>query len=295
MKRSAALGPPGRWPVAPLALFGIALLLRLFDLFVLRLDERLGELILSKALGFALVLGYVWWAGRRPAAIGLHGRHLGPAAATGAGLTLLAFAVAGVAQVVALPSGATLTVAAVDPKTGRAGGAGFAAFLLLGNAVNSFMEEALFRGLMLPHFLQRMPFWTANVCQAALFAAWHLVWPLKAVLTGGASAESVVAQTATLLLGTFVAGLVYGYLFWRTDSLWAPWTAHFLNNTALNLVQVGEAGGGLRPAVVLSVVAVVALAVLAVAAAPIASGLRLPRLRPWHGGAAAPRREAPDD
>jgi membrane protease YdiL (CAAX protease family) len=285
--RRARLERPARWPVAaPLAPFGIALLLRLFDIFVLRLDEQLGEIILSKALGFALVLGYVWWVGRRPPAIGLHGRHFGTAVAIGAGITLLAFVIAGVIQAMTLPSGATPTLAAVDPKTGLAGGAGFAAFLLLGNVVNSFMEEGLFRGIMLPHFLQRLRFWTANACQAALFAAWHLVWPLKSLLTGDASVGEVTAQAGTLLLGTFVAGLVYGYLFWCTDSLWAPWTAHFLNNTILNLIQVREASGALQPAVVLSVVVVVALAVLAVALAPLTR--RLPHLQPWNGTAAAP-------
>ena len=47
-------GLPACWPVlAPLALLGLALILRIIDVFVLRLDERLGEIILSKALGFA--------------------------------------------------------------------------------------------------------------------------------------------------------------------------------------------------------------------------------------------------
>jgi len=274
---------PARWPVvAPLALLGIALLLRILDIFVLRLDERLGEIILSKSLGFALVAGYTWWVGQRLAAIGLHRRGLGPALAIGAGLTLAAFVIAGVVQVVTLAEGATLTLHAVDPKTGLAGGGAFAALLIVGNVVNSFMEEGLFRGIMLTHFLQRMRFRTANLLQAVLFAAWHLVWPLKAYLTGDVSAAGVLAQTFSLLLGTFVAALVYGYLFWRTDSLWAPWIAHFLNNTTLNLVQVRSASGELQPAMIMSVVVVVALAFLAFGLAPIAKRLNLPHLRPWH-------------
>ena len=52
-----------RWPIfVSLALLAIALLFRLIDIFVLRLDERLGEIILSKVLGFALV---VLWLLRR--------------------------------------------------------------------------------------------------------------------------------------------------------------------------------------------------------------------------------------
>jgi membrane protease YdiL (CAAX protease family) len=274
---------PARWPVlAPLALFGIALLLRIFDIFILHLDELIGEIILSKALGFALVVAYTWWVGQHLAAIGLHARRLGPALLIGAGITVVAFAIAGFVQVLVLEPGATLTVQAVDPNTGLAGGAAFAVFLIVGNVVNSFMEEGLFRGIMLPHFLQRMSFRSANLLQATLFAAWHLVWPLKAYLAGETSTAGILAQTASLLLGTFVAGLVYGYLFWRTGSLWAPWIAHFLNNTTLNLIQVRTATGELQPAMVMSIVVVIALAFLAFAVGPIAERLRLPRVQPWN-------------
>jgi membrane protease YdiL (CAAX protease family) len=263
----------------------LALLLRITDIFVLRLDERLGEILLSKTLGFALVIAYVWWAGRRVAAIGLHTRRLGPALALGAGLTAAAFVAATAVQVFTLEPGASLVIRAVDPKTGLAGGAAFAVLLILGNIVNSFMEEGLFRGIMLTHFLRRWRFGAANLLQAGLFAAWHLVWPLKAYLSGEVSAAGVLAQTGSLLLGTFVAGLVYGFLFWRTDSLWAPWIAHFLNNTILNLVQVQTASGELQPAMVLSVVVVVALALLAFSVLPIARRLSLPYLQPWTGEA----------
>lgn len=260
---------PARWPVlAPLALLGLALLLRIIDIYALRLDERLGEIILSKSLGFALVVGYTWWVGQRLSVIGLHTRRLGSALAIGAGLTVAAFVIATVVQVLTLASDESLTLRAVDPKTGMTGGAAFAAFLIAGNVINSFMEEGLFRGIMLPHFLQRMRFRTANLLQASLFAAWHLVWPLKAYLNGDVSA----------------AGLVYGYLFWRTGSLWAPGIAHFLNNTTLNLVQVQTAGGELQPALVMSVVVVVAMAFLAFTVEPFARRLALPHLRPWGAG-----------
>jgi membrane protease YdiL (CAAX protease family) len=267
--------------LAPLVLFGIALLLRIVDIFVLRLDEQLGEVILSKALGFGLVVGYVWWVGQRLSAIGLHSRGIGPALAIGAAITIAAFIIAWVAQVLTLSSDESLVLVAVDPKTDQSGGLGFAAFLVLGNVVNSFMEEALFRGIMLTHFMQRMRFRSANLLQAALFASWHLVWPVKAYLTGEASAAGALAEGGTLLLGTFVAGLVYGYLFWVTDSLWAPWIAHFLNNTILNLVQVQQANGELQPAMVMSVVVVVALAVLALATYPLIKRMNLPRLQAW--------------
>jgi len=71
-------GLPTRWPVlAPLALLGVALILRIVDIYVLRLDELLGETILPKSLSFALVVGYIRWGGQRLSANGLHSRNLG--------------------------------------------------------------------------------------------------------------------------------------------------------------------------------------------------------------------------
>lgn len=62
---------------------------------------------------------------------------------------------------------------ALDTKTGLEGEVWFTAFLLLlGNVVNSFIEEGLFRGVMLPHFMSTMSFRWANHLQALLFGLW---------------------------------------------------------------------------------------------------------------------------
>ncbi len=284
-RRRYRQGLPARWPVlAPLTLFGVTLILRIIDIYVLRLDEVLGEIILSKSLGFALVVGYTLWVGKHLSAIGLHSRRFGPSLAIGAGLVMAAFLIATFVQLLTLAPDQSLILRAVDPKTGMTGGVAFALLLITGNVINGFMEEGLFRGIMLPHFLQRMRFRRANLLQAALFSAWHLVWPIKAWLSGDVSAGGAVAQAGLLLSGAFIAGLVFGYLFWRTGSLWAPMTAHFLNNVMHNLLQVQTASGDLQPAVVLSVVSVVALAFLAITVGPLARRLGLPHLRSWGVG-----------
>ncbi len=273
---------PSHWPIAaPLILLAVALCLRITDIFVLRLDERLGEIILSKSLGLALVVGYTLWVGKHLSAIGLHARHLRAALVIGAGLTLTAFAIGAVVQVLTLGPGESLILRAVDTRTGITGGVAFVLFLIIGNVINVLMEEGLFRGIMLPHFLQRMRFAKANVLQAVLFSSWHLVWPVKAYISGDASAASAFAQAGVLLSGAFIAGLVFGYLFWRTGSLYAPMIAHFLNNMLNNLLHIQGADETLHPAVALSVVVVVALVPLVFAAGPIARRMGLPGLRPW--------------
>ncbi|HWI61342.1 MAG TPA: CPBP family intramembrane glutamic endopeptidase [Symbiobacteriaceae bacterium] len=217
----------------PFALLAAALLLRIIDIFVLRLDERWGEIILSKSLGFALLLFFA------RGDLAFHARSLGRSLA----VALMAFVpiylmAYGLQFAVLAKAGKqpALVLAAIDPKTGLAGGLLFAAWLLLGNVINSCMEEGLFRGVL----LSRFTFPWANLAQAALFALWHLVWPLKDLLSGR---SGVLGEAAGLLAATFIAGLVYGVLYLRTGNLWAPWLAHTINNTVLNFIHIRTAAG----------------------------------------------------
>ena len=225
-----------------IVLFVVALFFRWIDGFVLRLDERLGELILTKSLGFALVLAFVWATGRKVRDIGLHTRGLGPSLLVGAVTTALASVVGYGADILfAVQRGTqpTLRLGAIDPKIGVAGGFLFALWLLLGNFVNSFMEEGLFRGVMGRLARRRWSLWRANLFQAFMFGIWHLPWVLKyyqlgEIETGGEIAMSLVSNSVPM----FLIGLVYGYLYLKTGSLWAPWMAHTLSNSVLNFLHV---------------------------------------------------------
>lgn len=176
-----------------------------------------------------------------------------------------------------------LLVAAIDPKTGLAGGVMFAGWLVFGNIVNSFMEEGLFRGLMLRQFMTCLPAWRANLAQAALFSVWHLVWPLKHLTMGGIALSGSLAEAAMLASGTLVSGFVYGYLYYSTGNLWAPWLAHTLNNTAMNLIHI-QAATVLDPrVVVMQVIAVVGLLPFAAVVRVLAGKMNLPGAGPWRG------------
>jgi hypothetical protein len=94
------------------------------------LDERLGEIILSKALGFALVVLFLGLAGRRLRDIGLHSRGLAPSLIIGASVALLALVAGYAIELLALGSNASLQFAAIDPKAGVSGGFLFALWLV---------------------------------------------------------------------------------------------------------------------------------------------------------------------
>lgn len=224
----------------------LALALRLVDIFVLRLDELLGEIILSKALGFLLVLGAMRCIQKKVYHIGLHSARFGTCMAIGFALNIAIYLLAyGIEYLVLLFSqqNPTLLFAAIDPKQGLQGGGLFMAWLLLGNVVNALMEEGLFRGLLLPTFKTRHSFWKANLIQALLFGAWHLVWPLKSFLTGDQSFAGAMMSGLIIMLGTATFGFIWGYMLEKSNSLWMPIAAHFAANTIQNVLHIQSSGG----------------------------------------------------
>lgn len=224
-----------------------AFVFRLIDIFVLRLDERLGEIILSKALGFSLVVLFVWAIGKQLSSIGFHGRRLGESLLIGTGITVLPFIIAYTLEWILLErfgQEPRFLFSAIDPKAGVSGGILFALWLVLGNFVNSFMEEGLFRGVMLNLSRVRLSFVKSIWLQAALFGVWHLVWVAKWYQTGVVSTPGEIGLGIVAnFLPQICLGLVWGYAYLKTDNLWTAWIAHTLTNTILNLLHVATVDG----------------------------------------------------
>ena len=265
----------------------IALSFRLIDIIVLRLDERLGEIILSKALGFGLVLLFVWTLGRKPASIGFHGRRIGESLLIATVITVLPLVIAYAVDWLLMQQFGQeprLPFSAIDPKAGVKGGWIFALWLVIGNFINSFMEEGLFRGVMLNLNRLRLSVWRSNWLQALLFGAWHLVWVVKwyqtsLVSTPGEISLGIVAN----FLPQICLGLVWGYAYLKTDNLWTSWTAHTLTNTTLNLTHVAtvdamDPGMSIR----MTTFSIVSLLMLFLIHS-MSRRWNMPELRPWNG------------
>jgi uncharacterized protein len=220
----------------------VALIFRLIDIFFLRLDERLGEIILSKMLGFLLVLLFVWVIGQRPSSIGFHIRRFGESLIIGVIITVLPFIFAYTIEWIVLKQMGQeprLLFSAIDPKAGVTGGLLFAFWLVIGNFVNSFMEEGLFRGVILNLNRMRLSFVKSNWLQAALFGGWHLVWVVKWYKTGVVSTPAEIGLGVVAnFLPQICLGLVWGYAYFKTNNLWTAWMAHTLTNTTINLLHI---------------------------------------------------------
>jgi len=289
MNRSSLAKNRYEWPLRhpiliPLILFIIAAILKVLDVFVFRLDELLGEIILSKSLGFILVVTYLWFVGKSVKAIGLHGKSVGKALIIGAtGIILILLVCYGLQFSVLIGAGKepSLVFAAIDPTAGVTGGLTFALFLLVGNFINSFMEEGLFRGVMLRHFRVSLSFWRANFLQAAFFAIWHLNWPIKQFLTGQLDIGGVVFQSIIILIATGIYGFAMGYLYLKTDNLWAPWIMHTVNNTVQNMVHIQTIDGLDSNMMVFQITLTISFVAIILFFKILAKRFQMPEVKPW--------------
>jgi len=268
----------------PIILFIIAVIFKIFDVFVFNIDERLGEIIISKSLGFLLVVVYLWLVGKSVTAIGLHSKHIKEALLIGStGIILILLFSYGLQFGVLAGAGKepSLVFTAIDPTAGVTGGVAFALFLLLGNFVNSFMEEGLFRGVMLRHFRVSLSFWRANLLQAAFFGIWHLNWPIKQYLTGQLDISGLASQSLIIVIATGIVGFAMGYLYLKTGNLWGPWIMHTINNSVQNMVHIQTIDGLDSDMMVFQFVLTFSLITIILFFRALTKRYKTPEVKPW--------------
>ena len=266
-----------------LAFFLVVIALRSIDLFVLRLEHLPDQTIVSRVVGFLLVLGYLRVLRKPVGSIGLHARNFGKAFLVGGLSLLILYATLYAVQFYRLSlagEAPRLVFAAIDHRTETLGGLSFTLFYLVGQVFNAFMEESIFRGVVLPHLMGRYSFWKANVLQAILFGLAHLVFPLHSWASGQATAGESAAQAATLLIFTTIGGLVFGYLYYQTDSLWTAVLAHLIDNS-IGLffhIQTASRLNAETDILMLASLGFIGLTILAWA---VSRRSNLPALKPW--------------
>lgn len=124
-----------------------------------------------------------------------------------------------------------------------------------------FFEEIGWRGWLLPHLRERVGARRAVVLTSAMWALWHIPFQLSGVQH--IDGVSPVRLALTLPIGIFATGLVIGWLWLKTESIWIVSLAHgALNNWgqyALKYMQFVNApdsavgGAGLLAVLVLGI------------------------------------------
>ena len=282
----------GSFPITVLIIIAfLCLVLRILDTFVIPVAELVGELIISKALGFILITLYLWSINRRLNAIGIHKRNAGQGVVIGSSVVAIMLAVYyTVILVVTSSSGVegSLQFAPTDPKTGKEGDFYFALWLVFGNIVNVLMEEGLFRGLMMRKFLGKISFWKTNLLQAFLFGIWHITWPIKDFLDGDLSFGGLILESTMATLSAFLIALIWGYMYFKTSSLLAPLICHYFFNSTLNLIAFVSTSGQddiVNNALTLAGAIALLVGLLSIYLIKLlAERWKLPHLQPWSAG-----------
>lgn len=107
------------------------------------------------------------------------------------------------------------------------------------NALNVWMEEGLFRGLLIKIISDKSSFAKANLIAALLFGVWHFVMPIRSFFDG----EMTFFQMILLAIGyVFLSGLMsikWGLLYKMSGNLWIGVGDHLFNNAvATNILHV---------------------------------------------------------
>ncbi|HTF67829.1 MAG TPA: CPBP family intramembrane glutamic endopeptidase [Edaphobacter sp.] len=88
----------------------------------------------------------------------------------------------------------------------------------------AFFEEIGWRAWLLPRLRGRIGARRAAVATAIIWALWHVPFQLSGILH--IEGVSPIKLALTLPLGTMAAGLILGWLWLRTESIWLAAIAH---------------------------------------------------------------------
>lgn len=216
-----------------LGLYAISFGIRLVDIFVLRLDETPFNIITSKSIPIILILLYLWHNNKTVSEVGVHSNKLGLSFLFG----VIIFLVFDGTQIIV--DFVMMTAVGAEPVVGLAQIPPEWGLYLFGfYIINSFMEEGLFRGLMMRQFMTKMSVGKANLLQSFLFGIWHIVWPIKAYISGEVDLAGFTSYAFQYVLVTFVAGLVFGYMFQKSNSLIGPVVLHTIHNMYASFVVI---------------------------------------------------------
>lgn len=112
------------------------------------------------------------------------------------------------------------------------------AVCLLGNLINVWAEEGLFRGLFLRLGKMSYSDKQANLIQAVLFGLWHLIIVVVWFAGGSITAPAALVTALGYMALAGILGYEWGLCAVLTGTLWAGAFEHFFNNFIGNTLHV---------------------------------------------------------
>ena len=214
----------------------IAAVWRLVDQFVLGLGSTWMNILPSKLFPFLIILGFFWKYRPREidSVLGLSRENFQVQLAIGL--------LIGIAISFGIDFGGTIVYGLlIDPTYPlqlhilNPDLLGYMLFFFLTNA---FLEETLFRGLLINAFKTRQTTNRAILLSAIIFGIWHAGWPLL----NGAAGSDAMNQIVTMVFFTTILGIFLGIYYERFNSsrsLVGPIVIHTMFNYVSECFKIG--------------------------------------------------------
>jgi membrane protease YdiL (CAAX protease family) len=214
----------------------IAVVWRLVDQFVLGLGNTWMNILPSKLFPFLIILGFFWKYRRSEIASVLGLSRVNFQVQLVVGLLI------GMAISFGIDFGGTIVYGLfIDPTYPlqlhilNEELLGYMLFFFLTNA---FLEETLFRGLLINAFKTRQTPNRAILLSAIIFGIWHAGWPL----VNGAAGSDAINQVASMVFFTTILGIFLGIYYERfnsSQSLIGPIVVHTMFNYVSECFKIG--------------------------------------------------------
>jgi membrane protease YdiL (CAAX protease family) len=212
----------------------IAVVWRIVDQFVLGLGATWMNIFPSKLFPFLIILGFFWKF--RPneidSVLGLSRERVRAHLALGI--------LIGIIIAMGIDFGGTIIYALLlDPTYPlqlHILNEGLLGYMFVFFLTNAFLEEALFRGLLINSFKTRYSPNKSIMLSAIIFGVWHAGWP---IINGG---EGVLVQVASMVFFTTILGIFFGVYyvkFTSGKSLLGPIAVHTIINFVGECFKIG--------------------------------------------------------
>jgi membrane protease YdiL (CAAX protease family) len=260
--------------------FVMAMVFRIIDIFVLQLHLTNWNIISSKVIPLVFLLLYVIIVYRTFSVLGIHMKYLIINIVLGVLTYLVYFLLPYFLEYfieIVLGLGPSLGITSAP--------AFFIGYSLVFYIINSFMEEGIFRGLMMRCFMTKTNVNIANIIQAIFFGFWHIVWPINALLNG-MDPISAGWYAVYYVASSGLVGIVTGYMFQKTSSLWGPIILHTLWNFTLFMITFTYLFPPTGPITLLLYGTMLATEIIGAVIAIVlirftSQRMKLPELTPW--------------
>ncbi len=214
----------------------IAVAWRLVDQFVLSLGNTWMNILPSKLFPFLIILGFFkkYRSGEVETVLGLSRNNL---------QAQLVFGVLiGLVISLGIDFGGTIVYAAlIDPTYSlqlHILNEWLLGYTLLFFLTNAFLEETLFRGLLINGFKTRQTANRAILLSAIIFGFWHAGWPI----VNGAIGLDALSEITSMVFFTSILGIFFGVYYEKFNacqSLVGPITVHTLINFISECFKIG--------------------------------------------------------